>query len=588
MSEQDEQRPLTRRERRLREMEETGALDLSEISEATAAPKPASAPQPEGEVEISPYREDGTPRSRREMRELREQALAERAARAQSESDPGAAAVAEQPAGAEGAAVNADDVRPSVAEQPAQPTAPAEPAPIDEPAAQRKPAPVGERREDGAPEAAETPAEPVPAPIPAVRPAPSAEPTSSPAEPTSSPAEEIEAAPVVEGPADDDVPETVEAEIVSEQLGQDPAPAEETGALDFDTLIAPPTEPFTVAELQDAEAGTPDDAEDEDDAHAEAEAPAEIVDEAEAESAPAPKPKRRFPWQRKAAAEETPADEAPVEAPAEESLTHEAPAEAAAADPEPGVDGAPPAEAQAPVPEEPVEANIETDAEMAGARPAVSDPVAVDEAIAVAEIAEPREAPVDELVEPSPEQKTSYSFPDIAPPEEWRSVFDDPTSRKVPDQGGQGGDFDDLISRAVAQESTSTTAGTSALILPSMPEDTGGLAGPIGTTGELYVTGSLKLPKSLGETGGHSALHDSIEMDPITGEESGDVRMTSEGPAPVSARHAVSARAASGLPVAKPVKDRSKLPLVLSLTGGGLLVAVVALGVWGASNGMFG
>jgi hypothetical protein len=158
----------------------------------------------------------------------------------------------------------------------------------------------------------------------------------------------------------------------------------------------------------------------------------------------------------------------------------------------------------------------------------------------------------------------------------------------VPDQGGQGGDFDDLISRAVAQESTSTTAGTSALILPSMPEDTGGLAGPIGTTGELYVTGSLKLPKSLGETGGHSALHDSIEMDPITGEESGDVRMTSEGPAPVSARHAVSARAASGLPVAKPVKDRSKLPLVLSLTGGGLLVAVVALGVWGASNGMFG
>lgn len=581
MSEQDEQRPLTRRERRLREMEETGQLDLSEISEATAVPKPASAPQPEGEVEISPYREDGTPRSRREMRELREQALAERAAREQSESDPGAEAeaAAEQPTGAEEAAANADDARGGSAEQPAQPTAPAEPTPAAAPAEQREPAPVDERREDGAPEAAEPPAEPVPAPIPAVRPAPSAEPTSS-------PAEEIEAAPVVEGPADDDVPETVEAEIVSEQLGQDPAPADETGALDFDTLIAPPTEPFTVAELQDAEAGTPDDAEDEDDA--EAEAAAEIVDEAEDEPASAPKPKRRFPWQRKAAVEETAADEAPVEAPAEESPTHEAPAEAAPADPEPVVDAAPPAETQVPVAEEPVETDAEAEVEIAGARPAVSDPVAVDEAIAVAEIADPREALVDEPVEQSPEQKTSYSFPDIAPPEEWRSVFDDPTSRKVPDQGGRGGDFDDLISRAVAQESTSTTAGTSALILPSMPEDTGGLAGPIGTTGELYVTGSLKLPKSLGETGGHSALHDSIEMDPITGEESGDVRMTSEGPAPVSARHAVSARAASGLPVAKPVKDRSKLPLVLSLTGGGLLVAVVALGVWGASNGMFG
>jgi hypothetical protein len=40
--------------------------------------------------------------------------------------------------------------------------------------------------------------------------------------------------------------------------------------------------------------------------------------------------------------------------------------------------------------------------------------------------------------------------------------------------------------------------------------------------------------------------------------------------------------------VAKPTKERSKLPLVLSLTGGGLLIAVIALGAWGASNGFFG
>jgi hypothetical protein len=122
-----------------------------------------------------------------------------------------------------------------------------------------------------------------------------------------------------------------------------------------------------------------------------------------------------------------------------------------------------------------------------------------------------------------------------------------------------------------------------------MPEDTGGLAGPLGGTGELYVTGSLKLPKSLGETGGHAAMHDSIEMDPITGTEADETHTTGQGPAPVSARHAVSARAASGMPVvAKPTKERSKLPLVLSLTGGGLLIAVIALGAWGASNGFFG
>src|SRR5690606_24916676 len=113
--------------------------------------------------------------------------------------------------------------------------------------------------------------------------------------------------------------------------------------------------------------------------------------------------------------------------------------------------------------------------------------------------------------------KESYSFPDIQPPEEWRSVFDDPASRVVPEQGS-GGDFDDLISRAVAQEGATGTTNTSALILPSMPDDTGGLSGPIGATGELYVTGSIDLPKSLGETGGHASIHDSIELDPFLGQ----------------------------------------------------------------------
>ena len=65
-----------------------------------------------------------------------------------------------------------------------------------------------------------------------------------------------------------------------------------------------------------------------------------------------------------------------------------------------------------------------------------------------------------------------------------------------------------------------------------MPEDTGGLTGPLGGTGELYVTGSLKLPKSLGETGGHSSLHDSIEFDPITGAATEDPQTTGQGPAP--------------------------------------------------------
>ena len=40
--------------------------------------------------------------------------------------------------------------------------------------------------------------------------------------------------------------------------------------------------------------------------------------------------------------------------------------------------------------------------------------------------------------------------------------------------------------------------------------------------------------------------------------------------------------------VAQETKEKSKLPLVLILTGGGLVVAVGALLIWGASAGMFG
>lgn len=552
MSEQDEQRPLTRRERRLREMAETGALDLSEISEVMAEPKPASQPKTDGEIEISPFNDDGTPRSRREMRELREQALAERAAAEPEAAEAEAAEVAE-PAADSAAADEAEAAPEAEAvedvdadEAPTEDETPAEEAPTGQSSAEESPA-------EEAP--AEPEAEPTPEPVPAVRPKP--------------------AAPQPE-PAETAAPETADETTGSEQLGHDPAPADQTAALDFDTLIAPPTEPFTVAELQEAEAAAADDLDDED----------EPEEASPAEAAPAEKPKRRFPWQRKAAADDTAAEDAPAAEISEESAPAEqSPADAVEADP------AASTEDERSAPDAP-EADLAAERGLGDERDAAVDPVvvedvaAVEETVAVAEITEPEKAA--EPDEPSPEQKTSYSFPDIAPPEEWRSVFDDPASREVPDQGGQGGDFDDLISRAVAQEGTSTTAGTSALILPSMPEDTGGLTGPIGTTGELYVTGSLKLPKSLGETGGHSALHDSIEIDPITGEESADVRMTSEGPAPVSARHAVSARAASGLPVVKPVTDRSKLPLVLSLTGGGLLIVVVALGVWGASNGMFG
>ncbi|QIM16435.1 hypothetical protein G7067_08400 [Leucobacter insecticola] len=179
MSEHKEQQPLTRRERRAREMGETGALDLSqstevpsrEVSESIPAAATEAAVVVDGndDIEISPFNDDGTPRSRREMRQLREAALAEReAARA--------AAIP--------AAVEPDPVA-------------VEPEPEPEVVAEAEPEGAAE------PEAAAEP-EPVAEPIP------------------------------------DDNPESVS---VDSDAGVAP---------DFDSLIAPPTEPFSVADLHEA------------------------------------------------------------------------------------------------------------------------------------------------------------------------------------------------------------------------------------------------------------------------------------------------------------------------------------------------
>ena len=186
-----------------------------------------------------------------------------------------------------------------------------------------------------------------------------------------------------------------------------------------------------------------------------------------------------------------------------------------------------------------------------------------------------------------------YSFPDIAPLDEGQSIFDDPALQVMNAQGaqtgpdtGDGRGFDDLITRAVAQEGAASSTSTSALILPSMPE-TDGLSGPLGETGELFVTGSFELPKSLSETGGHAALHDSVEADPL--DELGFAEATpTVMMAPVSASRAVSARSVQGAFVAEATKDKSKMPVVLIATGGVLVLGAAGLIVWAAASGLFG
>ena len=135
--------------------------------------------------------------------------------------------------------------------------------------------------------------------------------------------------------------------------------------------------------------------------------------------------------------------------------------------------------------------------------------------------------------------------------------------------------FDDLVGLGVGAGGIPTT--TNALILPADPRQ--GIAGPITTTGEIMITGSIDLPRSLGATGQHPNLFDSSEMDRMLdqldeGGHHNDV-------APVSASRAVSTHTSTRGVMTPPRKRGASLPAVLAITAAVLLIGVLSLFVVG-------
>ena len=559
MTENEPDRPLTRRERRLRDQaaeatrEETpeagGETTESTVPEATGevdAPASSSSSSPEassaemGEIEISPFDENGNPRTRRELRELREQALREREAAlaevepADSETpavdDPPAEADAPSDAGEapteafsltdireaeQGESSDATEVDPEFAESVEQ-DAPAEAAAVHE---------VSEPPEDTESVVEEDAAdEPFLADAPPVQAAPPTEPLSF--------------DDALAGTGKDQPTETVEAEIIETQLIE--TQNEDGGT---ETVL-----------IETALIDTESDASG--DAAAEVPAETRLLDAQDPE----------------------PADETPADASAQDDA-------AGASTRNDDADGEP----VTPAPKSAVPQNAPKSAAPKSAAPKSARPDAMTP---------PADAPAEgsaDTATPITEEaaKTPYSFPDIAPPEEWRSVFDEDSraarGNDARSATGKDSGFDDLIARAVVQDGRAGGTNSAALILPDMPED-GGLAGPIGGTGELYITGSIDVPKSIGETGGHASIHDSIELDPV--DEMGAERShggSEHATGPISARRAVSASSATGAPMFSTAgKEKSKLPLVLSLTGGGLILVVGGIAVWGFTTGVFG
>lgn len=206
------------------------------------------------------------------------------------------------------------------------------------------------------------------------------------------------------------------------------------------------------------------------------------------------------------------------------------------------------------------------------------------------------ETDLETRTEPETEVK-AYTFPEVSPLPESRSIFDTqstPTIGFTPstsiESSEDSGAFDDLITRAVADEGAASSTNTAALILPVMP-DTTDISGSLNETGEIFITGSIELPKSLGETGSHEALIDNLDAHEaaVLGHDVHEINMQPESTnEPVSAARAISALDSKNAIVSSAPPKNKKLPMVLAISAGSVIVVVAGVVVWAVSTGLFG
>ncbi len=138
--------------------------------------------------------------------------------------------------------------------------------------------------------------------------------------------------------------------------------------------------------------------------------------------------------------------------------------------------------------------------------------------------------------------------------------------------------FDGLLSRNVG----TSTGSNNALIMPNDPQPD--LMQALNSTGEILVTGSLDLPRSLASTGASSDHFDSSEIDRLF--EASQVEHHADV-APVRAARAVSTHTSTRSVVTPATGGGMSLPVILAVTAGGLAVIVAGLFISGLAFGWF-
>ncbi|AWB89450.1 hypothetical protein C2138_07780 [Salinibacterium hongtaonis] len=135
--------------------------------------------------------------------------------------------------------------------------------------------------------------------------------------------------------------------------------------------------------------------------------------------------------------------------------------------------------------------------------------------------------------------------------------------------------------------STATGPITSnALVMPSIPTGAD-LSVPFATaTGEVLITGSISLPSTLGTTGSHPARYDHSDLDAII--DAADRDDIEGDSAPVRAIRAVSTHTSPRDVISMSRKSEgNRLPIVLAITAGTMMVSVTVLVVVGFIFGTF-
>ena len=137
--------------------------------------------------------------------------------------------------------------------------------------------------------------------------------------------------------------------------------------------------------------------------------------------------------------------------------------------------------------------------------------------------------------------------------------------------------FENTLSRTVGTGTSAIT--TSALVLPSVPQASD-LTRPLNSTGEILVTGSIDLPRSLGSTGAHPHRVDNsdYEDDPL------DSQVSSPDSAPVRAIRAVSTHTSTRGVIESKRPQSNRLLTGIIIAASVLVVGVVGLLVFAFIN----